>query len=149
MSRVYDLADLASDGADTHCRVPTIEGYAALKLKAWVDRSSYGNVKDASDVGLVLYWCVQLIPLQERLWTKDIDLLVDAEYDAELAAVSALGRDIRSAIGPEFSRRLSELWTAESRTRMSTYLASSVPQLRSLGDADRRRALMQAVVDRL
>jgi len=31
-------------------RIPTIAGYAALKLVAWLDRSAWGTYKDASDI---------------------------------------------------------------------------------------------------
>lgn len=37
-------------------RIPTEAGYAALKLAAWLDRSSYGEFKDAADIAAVVYW---------------------------------------------------------------------------------------------
>jgi hypothetical protein len=37
-------------------RIPTIAGYAALKLVAWLDRSAWGAYKDASDIATVLHW---------------------------------------------------------------------------------------------
>jgi predicted nucleotidyltransferase len=40
-------------------RIPTVPGFAAAKLGAWLDRSAWLEVKDAADLGLVLHWCAQ------------------------------------------------------------------------------------------
>jgi predicted nucleotidyltransferase len=37
-------------------RMPTPAGYGALKLAAWLDRSAWGEYKDASDIASVIYW---------------------------------------------------------------------------------------------
>jgi predicted nucleotidyltransferase len=37
-------------------RIPTVAGYAAAKLGAWLDRSQYGETKDARDIALVAFW---------------------------------------------------------------------------------------------
>lgn len=36
-------------------RIPTVPGYAATKLAAWLDRSEWNETKDASDIALALY----------------------------------------------------------------------------------------------
>jgi predicted nucleotidyltransferase len=37
-------------------RIPTVPGYAAAKLGAWLDRSEWHESKDATDLALVMHW---------------------------------------------------------------------------------------------
>jgi predicted nucleotidyltransferase len=37
-------------------RLPSVPGYTAAKLMAWLDRSDYGEVKDAQDLALTAFW---------------------------------------------------------------------------------------------
>lgn len=89
-------------------RIPTIAGYAALKLVAWLDRSAWGTYKDASDIAAVLHWYSELPEVATRLWDTDhgVDILVEEESVYPVAAARILGQDIADVIG---STRLSEL----------------------------------------
>lgn len=94
-------------GAGT-IRIPTIAGYTALKLAAWLDRSAYGKYKDASDIAAALYWYSELPEISARLYDTDhgMDLLVEEEADYPVATSRVLGQDIAVLIGDS---RLSEL----------------------------------------
>jgi hypothetical protein len=48
-------------------RLPTVAGYAAAKLGAWLDRSSWGETKDAADLALVVHWYAESAAVQDRL----------------------------------------------------------------------------------
>lgn len=54
MTQVYATADAVRFGGGPEIRLPTVAGYVALKLKAWIDRSAVYNEKDAPDLGLAL-----------------------------------------------------------------------------------------------
>ncbi|MEU8607728.1 hypothetical protein AB0C29_06985 [Actinoplanes sp. NPDC048791] len=89
-------------------RIPSIAGYAALKLVAWLDRSAWGAYKDASDIATVLHWYSELPEIAARLWDTDhgVDILVEEKSVYPVAAARVLGQDIAEAIG---SARLAEL----------------------------------------
>lgn len=68
---VFDSAmDLPLPSAGT-IRIPTVHGYAALKLVAWLDRSEYGSYKDATDIAAILYWYANSTTVLDRLYTTD------------------------------------------------------------------------------
>ncbi|HEX5202648.1 MAG TPA: hypothetical protein VFW27_22180 [Actinoplanes sp.] len=88
-------------------RIPTIAGYAALKLAAWLDRSAYHKYKDASDIASVLHWYSELPAVYAFLYDTEegVDILVEEGADYPVAAARVLGRDIAEVLG----RRTSEL----------------------------------------
>jgi predicted nucleotidyltransferase len=94
-------------GAGT-IRLPAAAGYAALKLAAWLDRSEYGEYKDASDIATVVYWYSRSPDIQTRLYDTDLGqaILSREAMDDSAAAAHILGGDIAEIIGPT---RLSEL----------------------------------------
>lgn len=54
--RVFSTADeVVIDGIGT-LKIPTVAGFALLKLFAWLDRGPRRIHKDASDLSLVLFW---------------------------------------------------------------------------------------------
>jgi predicted nucleotidyltransferase len=89
-------------------RIPAVAGYAALKLAAWLDRSAYGQYKDASDIATVMYWYSESPEVGTLLYETERgqDILVQEESDYPVAAARVLGKDIADVIG---STRLSEL----------------------------------------
>jgi predicted nucleotidyltransferase len=91
-------------------RIPTVAGYAAAKLGAWLDRSEWFEAKDATDLALVLYWYGESGTVHERLYatTAGNEILIAEAADVPLAAAHLLGDDIALIIGPE---RLGELLT--------------------------------------
>jgi predicted nucleotidyltransferase len=49
-------------------RIPTVEGYAAAKLGAWLDRSEWHEAKDAGDLVLIMYWYAESTVVHDRLY---------------------------------------------------------------------------------
>lgn len=97
--------------------LPTVAGYAAAKLGAWLDRSQWHEAKDAADLALILYWCGESSSVHDRLYEtgEGNDVLVAESTDLPLAAARLLGRDIAATIG---ATRLAELlarWPGDVR----------------------------------
>ncbi len=90
-------------------RVPTTAGYVALKLRAWVDRSSYED-KDAQDLALAVEWYSSDEDIREELW----DLVEDAVFlqydsDTDLVAARLLGRRAAQVLTAPRARELATL----------------------------------------
>lgn len=49
-------------------RCPTVAGYTAAKLAAWLDRSEWGEAKDANDLALAAHWYTESEPVEDRLY---------------------------------------------------------------------------------
>lgn len=143
MTQVYKSAQVATFENGTGIRVPTVAGYVALKLKAWIDRSASYNYKDAPDLGLALFWAAESASFTDRYWS-DIDLFTMWGADAGLGGAALLGNDVRQELGQDASRHIAALFTETNRTELARALRSSEPRL-LLGDADRRIAALAAL----
>ncbi|MGB3730950.1 hypothetical protein [Microbacterium sp.] len=109
---VYEHAALVRlPGTDNQIRIPQPAGYAALKMFAWLDRSAYGEYKDARDLALAMYWYLESEDVADRLYGGDegVRLLEAAEWDRDVAAVKMLSGEIRSQLG-EIAPVLGERW---------------------------------------
>ncbi|MGH8776937.1 MAG: type IV toxin-antitoxin system AbiEi family antitoxin [Jiangellaceae bacterium] len=49
-------------------RIPTVAGYVAAKLGAWLDRFEWLEAKDAADLALILHWYAESADPHERLY---------------------------------------------------------------------------------
>lgn len=89
-------------------RIPTVAGFTAAKLGAWLDRSEYHETKDAADLALSLHWYSESRRVQDRLYgtTDGNDILIAEQADVQRAAANLLGVDVAGLIGWQ---RLSEL----------------------------------------
>jgi len=89
-------------------RIPSVAGYASAKLAAWLDRSAYGEPKDARDLRLALWWYAESAATADRLYDTEEGnaILVAEDFDVPLASAHLLGADIAGVIG---RARLSEL----------------------------------------
>lgn len=143
MTEVYASALPASVDGEIEFRLPRVAGYVALKIKAWIDRSSVHDLKDAPDLALALYWAGESIAFTDRFWS-DPDLVGACNADASLGGATLLGGDARSILG-ERADSLCQLFTSESRERLARTMGSSAAELR-LGDVERRTALLDALV---
>lgn len=106
------------------CRVPTVAGFAALKLHAWLERSVQGETKDAGDFGVALAWWVNDATTMERLALEHSHLLRAPEFDLHGAAAHLLGRDIAELLGLRLSTELHTKWSLDSRAHMARLLSS-------------------------
>jgi predicted nucleotidyltransferase len=93
-------------------RIPTVAGYAALKLAAWLDRSAYGEYKDASDIATVVYWYTNAADVSTRLYetARGQNILLEEHLDDAVAAARILGEDIAGVIGDTRLSELAERW---------------------------------------
>lgn len=147
MTQVYDSARLATFGDGLEILLPTVPGYVALKLKAWIDRSAVYNDKDAPDLGLALFWAAESTSYTDRFWA-DPESVGRWEADAGLAGAALMGGEVRHVLGAGPGDRLAALFTEDSRDRLARALESGHREL-GLGDLGRRRALLQAMADGL
>ncbi len=93
-------------------RIPTIAGYTALKLEAWLDRSAFGDYRDASDIATAMYWYLHSSDIADFLYETPAGqlLLQSEELDERAAAARALGQDVISLIGPDRHIELAHRW---------------------------------------
>ncbi len=152
MSAAYRASEALALGGEPLLRIPTIPGYVALKIKAWIDRSvpARGIHKDGADLGLALFWYENDPQVRERLWIHEAATLLQHAYDLGVASARLLGNDVRSLLGEPEAARLSSLWTAESRALLG---ANLVPRdfraaLR-LGDSTQIALRLAALADGL
>lgn len=100
-----------ADGVDI--RLPQPAGYAALKMRSWVDRSAYGEDKDAKDLAVAAHWYRESSEIEHVLYETEagIALLEDADWDMEIACTMLLGDHIRDQLSTANHADLSERWS--------------------------------------
>ncbi|XVV13771.1 hypothetical protein ACQP2X_05285 [Actinoplanes sp. CA-131856] len=127
-------------------RIPSAEGYAALKLAAWLDRSAYGEYKDAADIATVIYWYVKSSAVGNHLYETDKgqDLLVREDLDEAAAAARVLGESVAGLIGPERLSEISDRWLASSEDLLVHHMTVTNASDWS-GSANRRQTLLRAM----
>ncbi|WP_433372991.1 hypothetical protein ACQPZX_00945 [Actinoplanes sp. CA-142083] len=127
-------------------RIPTAAGYAALKLAAWLDRSAYGEYKDASDIATVLYWYSTSPAVETYIYetARGQNLLVEANLDDAVAAARVLGEDIAGIVG---AKRLSEItgrWSTSPKDLLAHHMTvTNAPAW--VASSDRRQTLLTAM----
>lgn len=90
-------------------KIPTVPGYCALKLAAWLDRSMRDEYKDAGDIATVLFWYANSSPVADRLYNDGdagFEVLDKFAMDESLSTAFLLGRDVAEHIG---TTRVAEL----------------------------------------
>ncbi|WP_124393572.1 hypothetical protein [Rhodococcus wratislaviensis] len=125
-------------------KLPTPQGYAALKLKAWCDRSAAPRYeyKDASDLAVVCFWYRNSEVVLEYLYSEGSELLVSADYSPDRATLLLLGRQIVDEIGNARTGELREKWLATDVDRFVEYfyrapIGIAPVNLRAAGEAVR------------
>lgn len=93
-------------------RIPAVEGYAALKLAAWLDRHAYGEFKDARDLATCVYWYAESSVVESLLYETPVGIQALTRFDMDVrqAAAHTLGVDIASHIGQERVGELNDRW---------------------------------------
>lgn len=145
-TEVFERAlPLALPGGNT-IRIPTVAGYTALKLAAWLDRSANGGYKDAADIATAMYWYYKSAELETLLYETDHGqhILMQEEYDSVAAAARVLGEDIAEVVGRTRVAEIAARWPGSRKDLLYRYM--TVPQVhdwpRSL---DRRQAFVRAL----
>lgn len=139
-------APLRLPKADNTIRIPTLAGYAVLKLVAWLDRSANGEYKDASDIAAVVYWYSQSPEIETLAYetSHGQELLELEELDPVAVACRLLGEEIASIIGSERLSELTQRWSKSSKELLYHHMTvTNAPGW--TGSEDRRRELIQAV----
>ena len=124
-------------------RVPTIAGYAALKLSAWASRSLVGELKDGPDLACAMFWYQRSAGVHDRLYdeAREAQVLIRAELDEPLAAVSLLVADALDCLTLPTRQDLRALW-ARSAGRVDL-LATCLANTRLAGWPRRGPRLVQ------
>jgi predicted nucleotidyltransferase len=130
-------------------RIPDVAGYAAAKLGAWLDRSEWGETKDATDLALVVYWYAESRHVEERLYETDAgsEILLAEQVDVQRAAARLLGADITRTIGPKRSGELLERWPGDIELLVRSFGLRGGPLWP--GGLQRRRELIDALTQGL
>lgn len=137
MQEVFETAGQYRLPGGAVVKVPTPAGYAALKIKAWVDIGHLGWTKHARDLLYVCMWYRDSARLNASLYDTelDADLIQRADFDQDLAAMFLLGRHIHASIGDGRSATLGEMWSAASRRSMAAAERGD-PTIASLASRD-------------
>lgn len=132
-----------SRGAEV--RIPTVAGYAAAKLGAWLDRSVDHETKDAADLALVLYWYAESREVQDRLYATSAgnEALIAEEVDVQRAAAHLLGIDVTELIGPLRQSELLARWPGDAELLIANLQLRGGPAWPA--DLIRRRELVDAL----
>ena len=120
-------------------RCPTVPGYAAMKLAAWLDRSEWGETKDANDLALIGYWYSESKYVEAQLYdtAEGQQVLVAEDVDRSRAAARLLGRDVAASLGPERMAELMARWPGDIDMLFRNLTVAGRPQW--LASADHRR----------
>lgn len=111
----FDRADVLVLPTAGRIRIPTIPGYVALKLAAWLDRSAWGKYKDAGDLAAAMHWYCESNDVADWLYEDEagIGILVQYEVDPARAALHRLGSEVLGLVGIERHNELAARWPGE------------------------------------
>ncbi|HPU13034.1 MAG TPA: hypothetical protein PLQ19_04490 [Aeromicrobium sp.] len=96
--------------SETVIRIPTVHGYSAAKLGAWVDRAALFEFKDASDLGTAMRWYANSLNIEDRLYGDDQGVLLAENLDVALGSARLLAIDIRGLVGGDMLRGIRSRW---------------------------------------
>ena len=125
-------------------RCPTVPGYTAAKLAAWLDRSAWGEPKDANDLALSVHWYEESSAVQDRLYesAQGQDILIAEETDIPLAAARLLGVDVAELLGPERLAELLGRWPGNIEMLVRNFV---IPAAALAAQESRRLEIIQAL----
>lgn len=140
---VFAAARLLKLPTGATVRLPTVAGFAATKLAAWLDRSEWREVKDAHDLALASFWYEHADDVRNRLYDTEAGnaALIAERADVPRGAAHLLGSDIAATIG---ERRLTELaarWPGNIELLVREFIVAGAT---TPGEA-RRRAVVEAL----
>ncbi len=144
-SEVFAGAASLDLGEAGRIRIPTVPGYVATKLAAWLDRSEWNETKDASDIALAMHWYAESSEIHDRLYDTEIGgaALLAEELDVTRAAAHLLGIDVGAEIGSERMAELRGRWPDEGGLLARDLTVRG--GLRSVDTIDRRTDLAAAL----
>lgn len=129
-------------------RIPTIPGYTALKLVAWLDRSENGRYKDAPDIATALYWYTESAVTKNRLYDDPehgYQVLDKFDFDEDCSLAYLLGEDLAATVGPVRLAELSKRWPGPRSDMLAQGMNINGAHLSWSPDISRREALLEAL----
>lgn len=130
-------------------KLPSVPGFAGLKLHAWLDRGPQGQYKDATDLALILSWYEEN---DEALWDR-YPLLPsdDQDYMGDLDAMAAqlLGADIGRVFGKQQASFLFERLVSETRPDVELFIDHLITPPEHTHPWERRKVQVNALIDGL
>ncbi len=129
----------------TTIHIPTVAGYAAAKVGAWLDRSDWLEVKDASDLALIQHWYAESADVHDRLYETPSgnEILIAEGTDVPLAAAHLLGADVAATVGPARLAELLGRWPGDAELLIRGMELRGGPAWPR--DSQRRRGLVDAL----
>jgi predicted nucleotidyltransferase len=126
-------------------RLPTVAGFAAAKMRAWLDRSEWYEAKDARDLALVLHWYARSGQVADLLYETESGnaILIREGADLTLAAAHLLGSDVADALGSDRQRELLEDWPGDIEFLIRELVLHGGPPWPQ--ENERRRHLVEAL----
>lgn len=129
-------------------RIPTVAGYTALKLVAWLDRSESGRYKDAPDIAAALYWYITSPAAKDRLYGDPhhgFDVLDKFEFDEDRALAYLLGEDVAATVGLERLAELAARWPGPRSEVLAPHMHIDAALSTWSPDIGRREELLTAL----
>lgn len=130
-------------------RIPSVEGYVALKLAAWLDRSEYNEFKDARDLAICVYWYAESKEVENYLYDTPggIEILTRFDMDTRQSGAFLLGVDVARLLGPERVAELVDRWSGRSRNDLAVEFDIDSAVAIWPRDLDRRNEILGALED--
>ncbi|MBG6099086.1 hypothetical protein [Nocardioides luteus] len=138
---IYDSSLAIDVGGGTEIRIPTVAGYTAAKLAAWLDRGAPNDLfvyKDASDIALAMHWYSSSDLVTDLLYDTAAGVLEVEGYDVTNASYHQLGLDVVETVGIDRHRELLARWTADQLETLAEHLA--LPNERQSASREERLA---------
>ncbi|MFD6855971.1 hypothetical protein ACFWCF_01275 [Rhodococcus sp. NPDC060090] len=129
-------------------RIPTVPGYTALKLAAWLDRSENGLYKDAPDIATAVYWYTSSKAVKNRLYEDSghgMDVLDKFEFDENRALAYLLGEDVAATVGSQRLDELATRWPGPHDDALVQHMNIDTAPLVWSPDIHRRKELIDAL----
>jgi len=137
-------------GGGIQIQIPTIAGYTAAKLAAWLDRGAPDDLfvyKDASDIALAMHWYSSSEAMTDRVYGTAADVLEVESYDVTNASYHLLGLDVVDTIGSDRHGELLARWTEGQMETLTEHLA--LPNERQSASREERLASRREALDAL
>jgi predicted nucleotidyltransferase len=144
-AEIFQDSSLLPLGPSLAIRCPTVPGYTAAKLAAWLDRSEWGEARDANDLALSVYWYAESKQIEGRLYDtpEGQQVLLAEEADVPRAAARLLARDVSAMVGPDRLNELIQRWPGDFDMLVRNFTLKTGPQW--LTQEDRRREVVDAL----
>ncbi|MGB3414960.1 MAG: hypothetical protein WBA28_09635 [Microbacteriaceae bacterium] len=146
---IYQHASKLNLPNGVNIRIPQVAGYVISKMRAWIDRSPYGEYKDAQDIALALYWYQNSEKIKQLLYdTTDGQKILEATgFDLNLAAIRVLAADTQKQLAQARYEDLKTRWGNQDFGLLVRHL--SIPHSNiSTQSSERRLAFINQLISK-